>query len=134
MGKLTKRRSRLSLRSRSTGRTSMQTFTIDGSSHLYRRRLSSLASRAHKKGYRGALPGTLPHREKYFWEWFCENRKSDLDVLTPTQKKLFLLRYEKKLSTVLIAEILGISKQSVHQSLRRAYERLRKTLYSSDHI
>jgi RNA polymerase sigma factor (sigma-70 family) len=112
----------------------MNTYTIPGSSHVYRRRLTSLASRAHKKSFRNALPDTLPHREKYFWEWFAKSRKADLDILTKRQKEIFLLRYEKKCSAVQVAEILGISKQAVHEHLRASYEKLRKVLYSSNHM
>ena len=126
----TKKRDKLDIRVRSTDRTTLHTWTLKGTTHLYSRRLSSFVRRDKSQILKGGAI-TLAHREKYFWEWFTENHKEDLQVLTERQKEIFLLRYEKKLSAVEIAQILNISKQGVHKQLRVAYEKLRGIFYRS---
>jgi len=124
----TKKRDKLDIRIRSTDRTTLHTWTIKGTTHIYSRRLSSWVRRDKSQILKGGGV-SLPYREKYFWEWFAENHKEKLEVLTERQKEIFLLRYEKKLSVVEIARILKVSKQGIHKQLRVIYEKLRGIFY-----
>ena len=51
-----------------------------------------------------------------------------LDTAKPRHKKLFHLKFVKRLSFSKIGKELGISKQSAHESWKRLEAKLRKTL------
>jgi RNA polymerase sigma factor (sigma-70 family) len=64
---------------------------------------------------------SVPSREPEFWLWF----EAVATVLTPRQREALVLRYERDLSDVEIAAILGLTESGVRSLVARALAVLR---------
>ena len=78
--------------------------------------------------------------------WLCENgddnaaqlermrrslRQARQQALTPRQREMLVMRYERNMSGSEIARELGLNRSTVSRTLRRARERLRRCLQYS---
>ena len=62
-----------------------------------------------------------PHRETEFWLWFDALAR----VLTPRQREVLVLRYQRDLTDDDIANVMGLSPSGVRSLVARALEALR---------